>query len=172
MDSHDFKHLSGCSVGRNEHCTFSKMFSDLFLKAERTSYKKMPLIISGSPSRISRSANPHCDFVIASQGEIASFPAGTTAFFLEIESTRGVPCKKSPARSMMQLTSSTPTLCRSATPWSTYKKLKKFTKSKMADFAKILEIRSISGHAFCSFIDALLHAENVCERNRNYLNIS
>jgi hypothetical protein len=67
--------------------------------------------------RISGSANPHCDFVIACQGEMASFPAGTTPFFLEIESARGVPCKKSPACSMTQLTSSTRTLCRSAIPW-------------------------------------------------------
>ncbi len=50
-----------------------------------------------------------------------------------------------------------------------YKKSQKFTKSKMADFAKILEIRPISGQTFCSFI--ALHAENVWERNRNYLNI-
>jgi hypothetical protein len=50
-----------------------------------------------------------------------------------------------------------------------YKKSQKFTKSKMADFAKILEIRLISGQAFCSFI--ALHAENVWQRNRNYLNM-
>jgi hypothetical protein len=47
---------------------------------------------------------------------MASFPAGTTPFFLEIVSARGVLCKKSPTRSMTQLTSSTPTLCRSAIP--------------------------------------------------------
>jgi hypothetical protein len=40
---------------------------------------------------ISGSANPNRDFVIASQGEMASFPAGTTPFFLEIKSARGVP---------------------------------------------------------------------------------
>jgi hypothetical protein len=68
-------------------------------------------------ARISGSANPHCNFVIASQGEMASFPAGTTPFFIEIESAREVPSKKSPARWMTQLTSSTPTLCRSAIPW-------------------------------------------------------
>jgi hypothetical protein len=68
-------------------------------------------------SRISGSANQHYDFVIASQGEMASFLAETTPFFLEIESARGAPCKKSPARSMTQLTSSMPTLCRSAIPW-------------------------------------------------------
>jgi hypothetical protein len=37
-------------------------------------------------ARISGLANPHRNFVIASQGEMASFPAGTTPFFLEIES--------------------------------------------------------------------------------------
>jgi hypothetical protein len=26
MDSHGFKHLSGCSVGRDEHYTFSELF--------------------------------------------------------------------------------------------------------------------------------------------------
>jgi hypothetical protein len=67
-------------------------------------------------SRISESANPHRDFVIASQGEMASFPAGTTPFLLEIESALGIPCKKSPVRSMTQLTSSTPTLRRSDIP--------------------------------------------------------
>ncbi len=51
---------------------------------------------------------------------------------------------------------------------TTYKKLQKFTKSKVADFAKILEMRPISGQAFSSFIG--LHAENVLQRNRNYLN--
>jgi hypothetical protein len=50
-----------------------------------------------------------------------------------------------------------------------YKKSQKFTKSKMVDFPKILEIRPISGQAFCSFTD--LHAENVWQRNRNYLTI-
>jgi hypothetical protein len=40
----------------------------------------------------------------------------------------------------------------------------------MANFAKILEIRPISGQAFCSFI--ALHAENLWQRNRNYLNLS
>jgi hypothetical protein len=74
-------------------------FQRCFLKAERISYKKMPLIISGT----------------------------------------------------------------------LYKKSQKFTKSKMADFAKILEIRPISGQAFCSFI--ALHAENLWQMNRNYLNI-
>jgi hypothetical protein len=64
-------------------------------------------------------ANPHRDFVIASQGEMASFPAGTTPFSLE--SARGVLCKKSHARSMTQLTSSTPTLCRSAILWESAK---------------------------------------------------
>jgi hypothetical protein len=54
--------------------------------------------------------------------------------------------------------------------WTPYKKSQKFTKFKMAHFAKILEIRPISGQAFCSFI--ALHAENVWQRNRNYLNIS
>jgi hypothetical protein len=48
-------------------------------------------------SRISGSANPHRDFVIVSQGEMASFPAGTTPFFLQIERAQGVPCKESPA---------------------------------------------------------------------------
>jgi hypothetical protein len=57
-------------------------------------------------ARISGSANPQGDFVIATQGEMASFPAGTTPFFLEIESAQGVLCKKFPARSMTQLTSS------------------------------------------------------------------
>jgi hypothetical protein len=28
MDSHGFKHLSGCSFGRDEHCTISEMFSE------------------------------------------------------------------------------------------------------------------------------------------------
>ncbi len=28
MDSYGFKHLSGCSVGRDEHCTFPEMFSE------------------------------------------------------------------------------------------------------------------------------------------------
>jgi hypothetical protein len=42
-------------------------------------------------------ANPHRDFVIASLGEMASFPAETTPFFLQIESARGssvqgIPC--------------------------------------------------------------------------------
>jgi hypothetical protein len=51
-----------------------------------------------------------------------------------------------------------------------YKKSQKFTKSKIADFAKILEIRPISGQASCSFI--ALHAVNVWQRNRDYLDMS
>jgi hypothetical protein len=81
-------------TGRN-----TAQFQRCFLKAERISYKKMPLIISGTP----------------------------------------------------------------------YKKSQKFTKSNMTDFAKIFEIRSISGQAFCSFV--ALHAENVWQRNRNDLTI-
>ncbi len=68
-------------------------------------------------TQISGSANWHPNVAIASQGDMASFPAGTTPFFLEIESAGGVPCKRFPARSMTQLTSSTCTLCRSAIPW-------------------------------------------------------
>jgi hypothetical protein len=40
-------------------------------------------------SRISGLANPHLNFVIASHGQMALFPAGTMAFFLVIESTPG-----------------------------------------------------------------------------------
>jgi hypothetical protein len=36
-------------------------------------------------AQISGSANPHRNFVIASQGEMASFPVETTPFFLEID---------------------------------------------------------------------------------------
>jgi hypothetical protein len=39
-------------------------------------------LIRAPGSRISGSANPHLRFVIASQGRMASFPAGTTPFFL------------------------------------------------------------------------------------------
>ncbi len=35
------------------------------------------------------SANPYVIFVIAPRGEMASFPIGTTPFFLEIGSARG-----------------------------------------------------------------------------------
>jgi hypothetical protein len=46
---------------------------------------------------MSRLANPHLNFVIASRGQMASFPAGTTPCFLEIESAPGsflqeIPC--------------------------------------------------------------------------------
>jgi hypothetical protein len=34
------------------------------------------------------SANPHKIFVITPRGEMASFPIGTTPFFLEIDSAR------------------------------------------------------------------------------------
>jgi hypothetical protein len=46
---------------------------------------------SGARSRtqISGLANPHRDFVIASLGEMGSFPAETTPFFLQFESARG-----------------------------------------------------------------------------------
>jgi hypothetical protein len=48
-------------------------------------------------ARISGSAIPQSNFVIASHGEMSSFPAGTTPFFPEIESARGssvqeIPC--------------------------------------------------------------------------------
>jgi hypothetical protein len=39
--------------------------------------------------RISGLANPHPNFVIASLGERASFPAETMPFILQIESARG-----------------------------------------------------------------------------------
>jgi hypothetical protein len=74
-----------------------------------------------SAPRISGSANPHLNFVIASEGGMASFPAGTTPFYLQFESARGVLYEKSPARLMTQLTSSTRPLCRSAIPWSALK---------------------------------------------------
>jgi hypothetical protein len=46
--------------------------------------------------RISGLANPHLSFVIASHGQMASFPAGATPFFLQSESARGVLYEKSP----------------------------------------------------------------------------
>jgi hypothetical protein len=64
-------------------------------------------------AQISGSAKPHLSFVIASEGRMASFPAGTTPFFLQIEGARGVLYKKFPVCSMTQLTSSTHPLCHS-----------------------------------------------------------
>jgi hypothetical protein len=95
MDSHGFKHLSGCSFGRDEHWTISEMFSERW----KTKLQENAFDHSGTP----------------------------------------------------------------------YKKSQKFTKSKMEDHAKILEIRPISGQAFCIII--ALHAENVWEMNINYLTI-
>jgi hypothetical protein len=42
--------------------------------------------IGAYQARISGSANPHLNFVIASHGRMASFHAGSSPFFLEIES--------------------------------------------------------------------------------------
>jgi hypothetical protein len=58
-------------------------------------------------------------------------------------------------------------LFKSGTP---YKKIQKFTKSKLADFPKFFEIRPISGQSFFNFM--FFHAQNVWEKNRKYLNMS
>jgi hypothetical protein len=56
---------------------------------------------------------------------------------------------------------------KSGTP---YKKIQKFTKSKLSDVPIFFETRPISGQAFCNFI--VFQAQNVREKNRKYLNMS
>jgi hypothetical protein len=68
-------------------------------------------------ARISGSANPCFFFVIAYQGEMMSFPAGTTPFFPQLKSARGSSVQKIPARPMTQLISKQQSNCRSANPW-------------------------------------------------------
>jgi hypothetical protein len=50
-----------------------------------------------------------------------------------------------------------------------YKKIQKLSNSKMTDFARVLEIRLISGQAICNFMS--FHAECVWQRSRNFLNM-
>jgi hypothetical protein len=61
--------------------------------------------------------------------------------------------------------------CLCSYPGARTKKEKtKFTNSKMTDFDIFLEIRLISGQAFCSFV--FFHAGSMWQRNRNYLKMS
>ncbi len=102
----------------------------LFYCSKRREYASIPLfeVITASVDksletsvlrlypRISGSANPRLNFVIASHGQIAPFPAGTTPFFLEIESAPGSFVQEIPRSLNAQLTISTRPLCRSAIP--------------------------------------------------------